>query len=91
VMLGFVLPIVLQSVITVPIGWLGVHQGWDMTAMQIVLFTSTSAMGFILLTRRYSAKDRVLTAAGYFPLMFLVFYVEQILVLVNVPGRHGAF
>src|SRR5437867_1996648 len=91
VIFGFVLPVVLQSVLTATIGLLGIKRHWNVESALYLSFVITSGFGFALLTRKQSAKEKTLVALGYFPLMSIVAWVTGILILLNLPGAQGNF
>ncbi len=91
VLLGFVLPLISQPVITATLGWINIKWGWKTGVLMFLSFAITSGVGFILLSRNYSAKEKALIAIGYFPMMLIAFYIEGLYILLNIPGTHGNF
>jgi hypothetical protein len=85
--LGFVVPIALQSAITVVLGSLAARSKVDFLPVLFLSFAITGGVGFIFLTKLLSGVQKVFVALGYFPLMFMVFYFEALVMLGKMSSR----
>jgi hypothetical protein len=85
--LGFVLPIALQSAITAVLGSLAASSKVDILPVVFLSFAITGGIGFIFLTKPLSGVQKLLVALGYFPLLFIVFYFEALVVLGKASSR----
>src|SRR5437667_5243281 len=81
IIFGFLLPFVFQSVLTTTIGMLGINRHWNVEPVLYFSFAITSGFGFAMLTRKQPAKEKILVAFGYFPLMGIAAWVTGILIL----------
>ena len=88
---GFLIPLMLQAIVIGIAAWFGNSRRWDIEPVQLVAFVIATSIGFVSLVRRTSAQEKVLVALGYVPLMGMLAWIVDLLVLFSIPGAKGNF
>ena len=88
---GLLTPLILQAVAIGIVAWLGDGRQWDIEPMQLASFAIATSIGFVSLTRRNSGKEKALIALGYVPLMAILAWIVDLVVLFSIPGARGNF
>ena len=91
VMRGFLIPLILQAVVIAISAWVGNNRRWNIEPVQVAAFVIATSIGFVSLTRHTSAQEKVLIALGYVPLMAILAWVIDLVLLFSIPGAQGNF
>ena len=85
-LLGILLPPVLQVAITAALHWVEQHLGFGGELVAAALFFANVVVGFTIITDRFTKLGKIVTAFGYVPLMFILLFTETYYIAVRYLG-----
>ena len=79
VLMGLLMPALLEPLMLGILGRVQQQQpAVDVAPIAAIVSLAVSAMGFFVLTQRFSLRSKILCALGYFPFMSIVFWFEAL-------------
>jgi hypothetical protein len=87
--LGLLVPLAIQCVITLLILWIQRRATWDYVSLiSLGSFLVTSGLGFWLVTGTLTPAVKLGVAVGYFPVMFVLMFFEALYLDARLYGNN---